>query len=62
LHNAIVWQDRRTAPLCKELQEAEAESLVRERTGMVIDPYFSGTKDRLAAITFDGDTGFANPS
>jgi glycerol kinase len=44
LHNAIVWQDRRTAPLCEELREAGAESLVRERTGLVIDPYFSGTK------------------
>ncbi len=44
LHNAIVWQDRRTAPLCDELREAGAESLVRERTGLVIDPYFSGTK------------------
>jgi glycerol kinase len=44
LHNAIVWQDRRTAPLCQELREAGAESLVRERTGLVLDPYFSGTK------------------
>ncbi|HEY3073960.1 MAG TPA: FGGY family carbohydrate kinase, partial [Burkholderiales bacterium] len=44
LHNAIVWQDRRTAPLCAELKEVGAESLIRERTGLVIDPYFSGTK------------------
>jgi glycerol kinase len=44
IHNAIVWQDRRTAALCKELQEVGAQSLVRERTGLVIDPYFSGTK------------------
>jgi glycerol kinase len=44
LHNAIVWQDRRTAALCDELRAAGAESLVRERTGLVIDPYFSGTK------------------
>ncbi len=44
LHNAIVWQDRRTAALCEELRAAGAESLVRERTGLVIDPYFSGTK------------------
>ena len=44
LHSAIVWQDRRTAPLCEELRAAGAESLVRERTGLVIDPYFSGTK------------------
>jgi glycerol kinase len=44
LHNAIVWQDRRTAPLCAELKQAGAESLIAERTGLVIDPYFSGTK------------------
>src|SRR6478672_3466918 len=44
LHRAIVWQDRRTAPLCEDLRAAGAESLVRERTGLVIDPYFSGTK------------------
>jgi glycerol kinase len=42
--NAIVWQDRRTAELCKDLREVGAESLIRERTGLVIDPYFSGTK------------------
>ncbi len=42
--NAIVWQDRRTAAQCRELREAGAESLVRERTGLVIDPYFSATK------------------
>jgi glycerol kinase len=44
IHNAIVWQDRRTAGLCKDLREVGAESLIRERTGLVIDPYFSGTK------------------
>jgi glycerol kinase len=44
IHHAIVWQDRRTAPQCAELKRMGAESLVRERTGLVIDPYFSGTK------------------
>ncbi|HUK05058.1 MAG TPA: glycerol kinase GlpK [Burkholderiales bacterium] len=44
VYNAIVWQDRRTAPLCTELKEVGAESLVQERTGLVLDPYFSGTK------------------
>jgi len=44
IHHAIVWQDRRTAPQCAELKKMGAESLVRERTGLVIDPYFSGTK------------------
>jgi glycerol kinase len=44
LHRAIVWQDRRTAGRCDELKEAGHEPLFRERTGLVLDPYFSGTK------------------
>ena len=44
LHRAIVWQDRRTAARCDELREQGHERLVRDRTGLVIDPYFSGTK------------------
>ncbi len=44
VHNALVWQDRRTAARCDELREAGHTDLVRERTGLVIDPYFSGTK------------------
>jgi glycerol kinase len=44
VHHALVWQDRRTAARCDELREAGHEELVRERTGLVIDPYFSGTK------------------
>jgi glycerol kinase len=44
LHRAIVWQDRRTAARCDELREAGHEPLIRERTGLVLDPYFSGTK------------------
>jgi glycerol kinase len=43
-HRAIVWQDRRTAKRCAELTEAGQLPLVRERTGLVLDPYFSGTK------------------
>ena len=42
--NAIVWQDRRTAEICAALKEAGHESLFREKTGLVLDPYFSGTK------------------
>ena len=42
--NAIVWQDRRTAPFCAELKAAGHERAVRERTGLVLDPYFSATK------------------
>ena len=42
--NAIVWQDRRTAPQCSELKAAGHEDFVRQRTGLVLDPYFSATK------------------
>ncbi|REK23143.1 MAG: glycerol kinase [Planctomycetota bacterium] len=44
LHNAIVWQDRRTAPLCESLRDEGRAALVRERTGLVLDAYFSATK------------------
>lgn len=44
VHPAIVWQDRRTAPLCRSLKEAGHEEEFRRRTGLVLDPYFSGTK------------------
>ena len=44
IHRALVWQDRRTAGRCEELRTAGHEPLVRERTGLTIDPYFSGTK------------------
>jgi glycerol kinase len=44
MHRALVWQDRRTARRCDELREEGREGLVRERTGLVLDPYFSGTK------------------
>ncbi len=44
IHRALVWQDRRTAERCEHLRAAGYEQLVRERTGLVIDPYFSATK------------------
>jgi glycerol kinase len=44
IHRAIVWQDRRTAPLCEDLRREGWEPTIRERTGLVLDPYFSGTK------------------
>jgi glycerol kinase len=44
VHRALVWQDRRTAARCDQLREQGHEALIRERTGLVIDPYFSGTK------------------
>jgi glycerol kinase len=44
VHNAIVWQDRRTAETCARLKEEGHELLVQARTGLLLDPYFSGTK------------------
>jgi len=44
IYNAIVWQCRRTAPLCDELKEKGVDTLIRQRTGLVTDAYFSGTK------------------
>ena len=44
IHRAIVWQDRRTAEECARLKSDGAEDLVRMRTGLLLDPYFSGTK------------------
>ncbi|MBV8409650.1 MAG: glycerol kinase, partial [Alphaproteobacteria bacterium] len=44
IHNAIVWQDRRTADRCEALRRAGHEAEVSARTGLVLDPYFSGTK------------------
>jgi len=46
LHNAIVWQDRRTEALCQQLKDQGVEPLVQQRTGLRLDPYFSGTKLR----------------
>jgi len=42
--NAIVWQDRRTAEFCARLRESGIEERITEKTGLLIDPYFSGTK------------------
>jgi len=46
IHPAIVWQDRRTAPFCKELEDSGAGEMVSAKTGLVLDPYFSATKVR----------------
>ena len=46
IHPAIVWQDRRTAAFCKELEESGAGESVSAKTGLVLDPYFSATKVR----------------
>ena len=44
IHNAIVWQDRRTADYCAKVKTDGAEPMVTEKTGLLVDPYFSGTK------------------
>jgi glycerol kinase len=44
IHNAIVWQDRRTAPVCDRLRKAGKDKLIARRTGLVLDAYFSATK------------------
>ncbi|MFO0556683.1 MAG: glycerol kinase GlpK [Polyangiales bacterium] len=46
IHRAIVWQDRRTAPMCQKLREQGVEPLVFDKAGLLLDPYFSGTKIR----------------
>ncbi len=61
-YNAIVWQCRRTAPFCQELKAAGHENLFRERSGLVLDPYFSGTKvrwmlDNVAGLRADCEAG-----
>jgi len=54
IHRALVWQDRRTAGRCDELRAAGQEALVRERTGLTIDPYFSATKIEWLAANVEG--------
>jgi glycerol kinase len=54
VHPAIVWQDRRTAPMCRELAEEGWTDRVAERTGLVIDPYFSATKLSWLLANVDG--------
>lgn len=54
VYNAIVWQDRRTAPLCDQLKKEGHEELFRKKTGLVLDPYFSGTKIRWILDNVEG--------
>lgn len=46
VHNAIVWQDRRTADMCQKLKDEGREEVFAKKTGLLLDPYFSGTKLR----------------
>ncbi len=54
IHNAIVWQDRRTASICDELKKRDLVNYVRQNTGLVIDAYFSGTKVKWMLDNVDG--------
>jgi glycerol kinase len=59
VHNAIVWQDRRTAPLCESWRAAGLEETIARRTGLVIDPYFSASKIRWLLDALPGLAGRA---
>ncbi|MEO8860643.1 MAG: glycerol kinase, partial [Ginsengibacter sp.] len=54
IHNAIVWQDRRTSEYCNELKQQGHATNIQERTGLVIDAYFSGTKLKWILDNVDG--------
>ena len=59
IHNAIVWQDRRTAAHCTALKEAGHEPMVQAKTGLLLDPYFSGTKGAWLLDQVDGARALA---
>ncbi len=54
VHRAIVWQDRRTSDLCASLRDAGHEAMVQQKTGLLLDPYFSGTKLAWLLNNVDG--------
>jgi len=54
VHNAIVWQDRRTADYCRRLKKDGSEAMVTQKTGLRLDPYFAGTKLRWILENVDG--------
>jgi len=54
IHNAIVWQDRRTSDMCQTLKAAGHEPMITEQTGLLLDPYFSGTKVKYILDTVAG--------
>ncbi|EPX75936.1 glycerol kinase GlpK [Salipiger mucosus] len=54
IHNAIVWQDRRTSEMCQELREAGHEEAVTAKTGLLLDPYFSATKVKWLLDNVEG--------
>ncbi len=60
VYNAIVWQDRRTAEFCDELRERGLTEVIRSKTGLILDPYFSGTKVRWILENVPGARQKAN--
>ncbi|PLS21533.1 glycerol kinase GlpK [Neptunicoccus cionae] len=54
VYNAIVWQDRRTAEYCRSLRDSGQGDMIADRTGLLVDPYFSGTKLRWILENVDG--------
>ena len=54
IYNAIVWQDRRTSDYCNELKEKGIEPLIMSKTGLLLDPYFSGTKIKWILENIEG--------
>ena len=54
IHNAIVWQDRRTAAICDQLKADGHEAYIKETTGLVVDAYFSGTKVKWMLDNVEG--------
>ncbi len=60
IHNAIVWQDRRTADFCNTLKDAGHEKLFSNKTGLLLDPYFSGTKINWLLDNIEGARNKAN--
>ncbi len=60
VYNAIVWQDRRTADKCESLRSEQTQDMIRAKTGLVIDPYFSATKIAWILDNVDGARELAN--
>jgi glycerol kinase len=60
IYNAIVWQDRRTAPFCDELKRKQLDKIIQQKTGLVIDAYFSATKIKWILDNVDGARAKAN--
>lgn len=54
IHNAIVWQDRRTASICDQIEEEGYKDLIQEKTGLILDAYFSGTKIKWILDNVEG--------